>query len=61
MFIEVEKSLFPYHTAATEGIVMVTAGLKPANLSQKVLICMLSHEPLAGMLPDLHVYIIGAD
>ena len=23
-------------------------------------VCVLSHEPLAGMLPALHVYIIGA-
>ena len=45
---------------ATKGIVNVNAGLKPANLSQKVLTCMLSKEPLAGMLPDLHLYIFEA-
>ena len=32
----------PNHMPATKGIVSVTAGLKPANLSQKVLTCMLS-------------------
>ena len=32
----------PNHMPATKGIVNVTAGLKPANLSQKVLTCMLS-------------------
>ena len=30
-----------------KGIVNVTVGLKVANLSQKVLTCMLSQEPLA--------------
>ena len=39
---------------------MVTAGLKLPTLSQKVLVFMLSREALAGMLPNLHVYIIGA-
>ena len=34
-------------------IFKVTVGLKLPNLSQKVLVCMLSHEPL-------HIYIIGA-
>ena len=34
-------------------------GLKLPNLSRKVLVCMLCHEPLAGILPNLHVYIIG--
>ena len=34
--------------------------LKLSNLSQKVRVCMLSHEPLARMLPNLHVYVIGA-
>ena len=38
----------------------VTAGLKLPNLSQKVLVCMLPDEPLAGLLPDLHIYIIEA-
>ena len=37
-----------------------TAGFELPNLSQKVLVCMLSHEPLAGILPNLQVYIIGA-
>ena len=41
-------------------IFKVTAELKMPNLSQKVLVCMSSHEPLAGMLSDLHVYFIGA-
>ena len=41
-------------------IVNVTGRLKLPNLSQKVLVCMLFHEPLAGMLPNLHVYVIGA-
>ena len=40
-------------------IYRVTVGLKLPNLSQKMIVCMLSHEPLAGMLPSLHVYIIG--
>ena len=50
----------PKHMPATKGIVNVTAGLKPANSSQKVLTCMLSEEPLAGTLPDLHLYIFEA-
>ena len=33
--------------------------LKLPNLSQKVLLCTLSHEPFAEMLLNLHVYIIG--
>ena len=37
-----------------------TARLKRPTWSQKVLVCMLSHEKLAGMLPNLHVYVIGA-
>ena len=32
----------PNHMPATKDIVNVTAGLKPANLSQKVLTSMLS-------------------
>ena len=47
----------PNHMHAIKGIVNITAGLKPANLSQKVLTCMLSQEPLAGTLPNLHLYI----
>ena len=41
-------------------IFKVTVVLKLPNLSQKVLICMVSHEPVGRFLPDLHVYIIGA-
>ena len=41
----------PNHMPATKGFVNVTAGLKPANLSQ---------ELLAGTLPDLHLYIFEA-
>ena len=50
----------PNHMLATKGIVNVTAGLKPVNLSQKVLTCMLSQEPLVGTLPDFHIYISEA-
>ena len=50
----------PNHIPATKGIINVTVGLKPANLSQKMLTCMLSLEPLAGTLPDLHLYIFEA-
>ena len=35
-------------------------GLKLPTLSQKVLVCMLFHETLTGILPNLHVCIIGA-
>ena len=45
---------------AIKGIVNVTAGLKPANLNQNVLTCMLSQEQLAGTLPNLHLYIFEA-
>ena len=38
----------------------VTAGFKLPNVSQKMLVRILSHEPLAGMLLNLHVCIIGA-
>ena len=38
-------------------IFKVTVGLILPNLSQKVLVCLLSYEPLAGMLHD---YITGA-
>ena len=34
----------------------VTAGLKLPNLSQKVFVCMLSHEPPAVMLPNACLY-----
>ena len=40
-------------------IFKVSAGPKLQNLSQNALVSMLSHEPLAGMLPNLYVYIIG--
>ena len=35
----------------------VTARLYPPKLSQKVFVCMLSHGPLVGMLPNLQAYI----
>ena len=35
----------------------VTARLYPQKLSQKVFVCMLSHGPLDGMLPNLQAYI----
>ena len=69
--IGVVKDLFNYvpnrrggrHTGFGDSdlIFKITAGLKLPNLHQKVIVCMLhlSHEPLAGMLPNLHVYIIG--
>ena len=41
-------------------IFKVIVGLKLPNLSQKVLVCMLFYAPLAGMLSNLHAYIIGA-
>ena len=41
-------------------IFKVAVVFKLPMLSQKVIVCRLSHEPLAGMLPNLHVYIIGA-
>ena len=34
----------------------VTAGLKLPNLSQKVLVCIISDEPGGGFHPDLHGY-----
>ena len=40
----------PNNMPATKGIVNVTAGLKPANLSQKVLTCT---QPETNMLPLL--------
>ena len=40
-------------------VTAVSVGLKLPNLSLKVLVCILSHESLAGMLPNLHVYIPG--
>ena len=41
-------------------ILTVTAGLKLRNVSQKVFVCMLFHEPFSAMLPNLNVCIIGA-
>ena len=38
-------------------IFKVTARLNPPNLSQKVFVCMSSHGPLDGMLPNLQAYI----
>ena len=40
-------------------IFKITVGLKLPNLRRKVLVCLLSHEPLSGMLPNLHVCIYG--
>ena len=40
----------------TDLIFKVTAGFKWPNLNKKVLICMLSHEPEAGMFPNLLYY-----
>ena len=36
-------------------------GLILSNLSQKVLVCLLSPEPLAGMLPICMSIILGQD
>ena len=38
-------------------IFKVTVRLNPPKLSQKVFVCMLSHGPLDGMLPNLQAYI----
>ena len=38
-------------------IFKVIAKLNPPNLSQKVFVCILSHGPLDGMLPNLQAYI----
>ena len=38
-------------------IFKVTARLNPPNLSQKVFVCMSSHGPLDGILPNLQTYI----
>ena len=35
----------------------ITARLNPPKLSQKVFVCMLSHGPLDGILPNLQAYI----
>ena len=40
-------------------IFKVTAGLKLPNLSQKVLVCTISHELVGRFQPDLHGYNIG--
>ena len=42
-------------------IFKVTAGLQLQNINQKMLVCLLSHELFAGMLPNLHVCIIWQD
>ena len=39
----------------------VSAGHKLPNLSQKVLVCIISHESAGGFKPDLHGYNIGHD
>ena len=41
-------------------IFKVIAGLKLPNLSQKVLLCTISHELVGRFQPDLHRYNIGA-
>ena len=38
-------------------IFKVTVRLNPPKLSQKVFVCLLSHGPLDGMLPNLQAYI----
>ena len=35
--------------------------LENPNLSPKIIVCMLSHEPLAGLLLNSHVYITRQD
>ena len=40
-------------------IFKVTAGLKLPYLSQKVLVCTISHELVGRFQPDLHGYNIG--
>ena len=40
-------------------IFKVIAGLKLPNLSQKVLVCTISHELVCRFQPDLHGYNIG--
>ena len=40
-------------------IFKVTVGLKLPNLSQKVLVCTISHELVGRFQPDLHEYNIG--
>ena len=42
-----------------DPIFKVTAGLKLPNLSQKVLVCIKSHELVGRFQPDLHGYNIG--
>ena len=37
-------------------IFKVTAGLKPPDLSQKVLVCTISHELVGRFQPHLHGY-----
>ena len=37
-------------------IFKVTVGLKLPNLSQKVLVCTISHELVGRFQPDLHEY-----
>ena len=43
-----------------ELIFKVTAGLKLPNISQKVIVCRVSHEPVGGFQPDIHAYNIRA-
>ena len=40
-------------------IFKVTAGLKLPNLSQKLLVCTISHELVGRFPPHLHGYDIG--
>ena len=40
-------------------IFKVTAGLKLPNLSPKVPVCTISHEPVGRLQPDLHGHNIG--
>ena len=42
-------------------IFKVTVGLILPNVSPKVLVCLLSHEPLAGMLPICMSTLLGQD
>ena len=42
-----------------DPIFKVMVGLKMPNLSQKVLVCTISHELVGRFQPDLHGYNIG--
>ena len=48
-----------YRFGDLDLIFKVTAGLKLPNLSQKVLVCTISHEMLGRFQPDLHGYNTG--